>query len=230
MLDHLPPAALRSQYEIARRSTPDIALLAFGELCTGKPAWLANRGHVLHVATSAAPRLSVCRPEVEMKVVETVDDPALAFWSLQLSSVAPIETDAAVLATLQPAVLATRLGLLSSCLDTAFLHLEGRESFGRQLLHQQLIKATFATTHAAIVGLLETITQPSIANHTATCLGMHEAITHHFASAAKLMGGHGFLTGGCHSLEYIAALMLAVHGPKLAADHQPMRAQNALFF
>jgi hypothetical protein len=191
---------------------PDDTLRALGELAIGRAVYLACGGYALH-GDDASMIVDPNAADEPVTLTGVLDAETFAAWGLRFSAVrqpAPLGVSPAELG---PAVVALRLGLLMRCLDTAFLHLECREGFGQKLLHHQLMKARFANTHADAVRLVDELTQPGVWLDGAVLLSMHRTITQHFAQAAKLMGGHGFLNGSCHALEFLSALLFAIHRP-----------------
>lgn len=205
--------SLRELYLRARRSEPAEALCALGSLAVGRPVYLACGGFALHAPGASAEIVDPDRPDEPVKLKATLDDETLMPWNLCLSAVerrGPINIRPR---RFDRPVIALRLGLLMRCLDTAFLHLEGRESFGQKLLHHQLMKARFANSHADGMRLLDELMLSGNRLNEATLMVMHQIISQHFTSAAKLMGGHGFLAGSCHSLEFLSGLIFAMYRP-----------------
>jgi hypothetical protein len=209
MRDRFTPDQLSALYTCARNAMPDAALRAFGNLVAGRPAYLAIGGYAVHAPEGEI--FDPARPEAHPVVVQVIDRQTLAIWGLQLSRVAQMDTPSAAEQgpVLNAAVLALRLGLLMRCLDTAFLHLENRESFGQKLLHHQLMKARFAIVNAEVQRCLDELSLPRAAQDLPALQAMQRAVTAQFRQAAKLMGGHGFLEGRCHALEFLATLLAA---------------------
>lgn len=213
MRDRFTPDQLLALYTCARNAMPDEALRALGGLVAGRPAYLVIGGYAVHAPDGEL--FDPALPEAPIAVVQVIDRQTLAIWGLQVSQLAPLgsqlaaEQGQALNASLNAAVLALRLGLLMRCLDAAFLHLENRESFGQKLLHHQLMKARFATVNAEVQRCLDELTLPRAGQDLPALQAMQRAVTAQFRQAAKLMGGHGFLEGRCHALEFLATLLAA---------------------
>jgi hypothetical protein len=110
------------------------------------------------------------------------------------------------------AALAIRLGILSRILDMAYVHLKDRVSFGQKTLSHQLVKATFAEVHGAVVRLTE---QMRLRADRSIWVGLREdhcEVTEFNGKAEKLMGGHGYLLTGTHSLSYLSMLLFSIYG------------------
>lgn len=209
MRDRFSPDQLLALYTCAREAAPDAALRALGGLVAGRPAYLAIGGYAVHAADAEI--FDPARPEASPVVSHVIDGQTLAVWGLQLSQLSPVGPQTASVqgAFVNAAVIALRLGLLMRCLDTAFLHLENRESFGQKLLHHQLMKARFATVNAEVQRCLDELTLPRATDDLPALQAMQRAVTAQFRQAAKLMGGHGFLEGRCHALEFLATVLAA---------------------
>lgn len=213
MRDPIGPDAVAAMYQCARRSAPQDALRALGALAIGRPAYLACKGYALHGTELGCDIVDPRNPDQALTPSDAFETVVLAPWGLRFSAVAQTAQPASSPTYLAKAVIALRLGLLMRCLDTAFLHLEGRESFGHKLLHHQLMKARFAATYADIARLLTELSLAPTLLADARALAMHHTISRHFTQAAKLMGGHGLLAGNCHALEFLAGLVFALHLP-----------------
>jgi len=82
----------------------------------------------------------------------------------------------------------------------AYVHLGDRVSFGQKTLSHQLVKATFAEAHGAVIRLSE---QMHLRADRSLSVGMtddHYVVSDFNSKAEKLMGGHGYLLTGTHSL------------------------------
>jgi hypothetical protein len=104
------------------------------------------------------------------------------------------------------------LGILSRMLDMAYVHLKDRVSFGQKTLSHQLVKATFAEVHGGVVRLGE---QMHLRADKLLSVGLREdhcEVTELGGKAEKLMGGHGYLLTGTHSLSYLSMLLFSVYG------------------
>ena len=225
MRDPITADQLAALYDGARRLPPDQALRLLGTLCTGRPAYLALGGFAIHA--SGAEIADPGQPEAPVTVLAALDDQTLHVWGLHFSQVTPPADPHAGLPQLRPAVIALRLGLLLHCLDMAFLHLEGRESFGQKLLHHQLMKALFANINAEAQRMLDELRLPRAWADAAALQAMQQAISHQFRHAAKLMGGHGFLEGRCHALEFLSTLLAAMVAPQAEAPARRAGGGNA---
>ncbi|AHD09790.1 hypothetical protein [Phaeobacter gallaeciensis] len=219
MFDLDPSNDLSSLTVAARRNAPKKALAELGRLLTGVPAYPALNGMALHATDHGADTgvaiIDLSRPSHKPCLTAPAqEDVGLQAFDLQLSSCdAGMLTD---LGEMNRAFVALRLGWVLRCLDLAFGYLEGRESFGMQLLHQPLIKAQFSEINATVDRLL---TENQLPGQTTAAMNRstHREIGHLFGKAAKLMGGRGLLAGQCHGLELLDAVLFALIRPALAA-------------
>jgi hypothetical protein len=206
-----PPFAdkLVTLYRKARSDALGDALMAFGEAVTGVPGFLVCNGFVIHPRASGIP--IVCGEGTIIDPAKLVDCPDLVinYLGLCIGQVSAIEPDRF---TTSLAILAIRLGILSRILDMAYVHLKDRVSFGQKTLSHQLVKATFADVHGAVVRLRE---QMRLRADRALPVGLpddHGVVTECNNKAEKLMGGHGFLLSGTHSQSYLSMLLFSVYG------------------
>ncbi|WP_109086647.1 acyl-CoA dehydrogenase family protein [Azospirillum sp. TSH100] len=213
MLEVAPPDGVEALVARARANAPGAALLAFTQFVTGRAGYPAYGGHALHAVSNDLEIRDLTAPDCPMQPVETFEDGGLDSFDLALSVTGPAVSPLPRPPLLEAGVVALRLGLLARCLDTAFSHLEGRESFGKKILHHQLVKVGFARVHAAIARMVEELVLAGPELDPATAAVMHRSIGGQFTEAAKLMGGHGYLAGSAHNLEYLAGLILAVYAP-----------------
>jgi hypothetical protein len=137
-------------------------------------------------------------------------DPVLAHLGLRLVRVpgpaVPAPEDAALHALL------LRIGLLGRMLDLAHAHLKERVSFGQRTLKHQLVKVVFAEAHGAMQ-LLKEKCRLRLENARLDDLHAdHLELSQAEIQAEKLMGGHGYLIGGTHSIAYLSMLIAALHG------------------
>ncbi|MGD9918235.1 MAG: hypothetical protein AB7U46_09460 [Paenirhodobacter sp.] len=212
MPEPIAPETLDALFRCARKQTPDVALRMLGQVATGMPADLVINGFALH--DLADPRLvDPSRPGVAPRILAPLDEISLSEWGLCLSRCDAGQGDGR-LDWLQPGLVALRAGMLMRCLDTAFLHLEGRESLGQKLLHHQLMKARFSTLNADVMRLQDELGTPALQRDAAGLAAMQRLLTGHFREAAKLMGGHGLLAGRLHALEFLANIVMAIHAPR----------------
>jgi hypothetical protein len=205
------PDMLAALYQQARTAPLAEALRSFGALVVGRPVYLVCGGHAVHDVNAPCLVDPSC-PDEPVAIAAVLDDRTLAPWGLCFSAVSQPAPIRPVPVTLEPALAALRLGLLMRCLDTAFLHLEGRQSFGQKLLHHQLMKARFSGINADVVRMLDELALLCGREEVTSLIGIQQLISWHFVQAAKLMGGHGLLIGRCHSLEFLSSLLLAIHG------------------
>ncbi|MBT9386230.1 hypothetical protein KM176_20335 [Pseudooceanicola sp. CBS1P-1] len=190
---------------MARAAGPAPALELACEGLSGCPGYLAPGRHALHALDAAL--VDPACPDQPPAILRTATDPALAAFGLRLSELAPCPPLAPLPECAQLA-LALRLGLLARILDLAFRHLETREIFGQRATHLQLIKARFSAG-GAFLARMET--ELSLGPVAAPGL-LHDEIDRHTIQAAKLMGGHGYLEGSLHGLEYCSQMIRAVYG------------------
>lgn len=220
MRDRISAGQLMALYTLARRSSPDHALRGLGEAAIGRPAYLAVGGYAIH--TDSGEIVDPSQPNTSLSLTCVMDDQTLGAWGLQLSQISGPARASGLDTELLVASIALRLGLLMRCLDMAFLHLAGRESFGQKLLHHQLMKARFATINAEAQRCLEELTLPRAWSDLTALQALQREISAQFRHAAKLMGGHGFIEGRCHTLEFLATLLAALFS--LHRDHRGLAA------
>jgi alkylation response protein AidB-like acyl-CoA dehydrogenase len=200
---------LATLYGKARRDALGNVLLALGEAVSGVPGFLVANGFVIYDRAARGP--FVCGDGTRMAAAQLVDypDPVMDHLGLGIAQASAGEAGK-VCASL--AVLAIRLGILSRMLDMAYGHLKDRVSFGQKTLSHQLVKATFAEVHGAVVRLNE---QTRLRADESLWMGLREdhcEVTEVNGKAEKLMGGHGYLLTGTHSLSYLSMLLFSVYG------------------
>jgi hypothetical protein len=93
-----------------------------------------------------------------------------------------------------------------------YVHLKVRVSFGQKTLSHQLVKATFAEAHGAVVRLNEHLRLRADRSLWVGLLEDHYEVTEFNGKAEKLMVGHGYLLTGTHSLSYLSMLLFSVYG------------------
>lgn len=201
-----------------RQANPADALVALGRFAAGRDCFLAARGTALRSKSSDLALLDLAgRPLAGQAVIPDLGLDALGV-ELVLTGPADPTLDpvfAARFARLaQVGALVCRAGLMTQILGQAYAHLEGRESAGVQTLQLPLVKATFS--ESASVG--DRIRREA-AKHLEGKLAMdlaagHAAITAASCSAAKLMGGHGFLAGRANAIETLSLLIAATFAPQ----------------
>jgi hypothetical protein len=196
-------------YQKARADALGNALSAFGEAMTGVPGFLVCNRFVVHHVASGAP--IVCGDGTVIEAPHMVDhtDLVLNYLDLGIGEVAAPEPDRF---TASLAILAIRLGLLSRMLDMAYVHLKDRMSFGQRTLSHQLIKATFADVHGGVVRLGEQIRLRAEQELAVGLRQDHCVVTECNGKAEKLMGGHGYLLTGTHTLSYLSMLLFSIYG------------------
>jgi hypothetical protein len=208
MLDSVRHALSEQVFTAARRQAPLEALWTACEAVTGRTGNLVIDEYVVHA--EAAALIDPAHPEVSVPVVECLEETALAPFDLVLSRVESRGAQPRSQA-LTSAIVALRLGLLSKMLNTAFLHLEGRESFGQKLTHQPLIKGQFSESGALLTRIrAELCAEVDVAVQAEP---LHAEIDRHTIKAGKLMGGHGFRRGSLNDLEYLSSLLRATMAP-----------------
>ena len=207
----LPPSSetLANLYRKARKDTLASALLALGEAVSGVPGFVICNGFVIYDPAAGGP--IVCGDGAGIAAAPTVDypDPVMDHLGLCIGQTAAGEVDKA---SASLAVLAIRLGLLSRMLDMAYAHLKERVSFGQKTLSHQLVKASFAEVHGAVVRLND---QLHLRADSSLWVGLREdhcEVTEFNGKAEKLMGGHGYLLTGTHSLSYLSMLLYSIYG------------------
>ncbi|MFS4583134.1 hypothetical protein [Phaeobacter sp. C3_T13_0] len=203
---------------LARRTAPKDALAELGRILSGQPAYPAYNGMALHAsdlgASDSAAIIDLNHPGRTPRLTASLDEIGLEAFDLQLSQCDAAATQSKV--DTNPAFVALRLGWLLKCLDLAFGHLEGRESFGIQLLHQPLIKAQISEISAAADRLMGEIQLPG-GQTAAMMLSAHRETSLLFSKASKLMGGRGLLEGQCHGLEFLDSVFFALIRPAFHA-------------
>jgi hypothetical protein len=206
-----PPFAekLVALYRKARNGALCDALTAFGEAVSGVPGFLVCNGFVFHDQAPGIPVVSGDGSVIDLAQLVDCPDVVINHLGLCIGQVSAIEPDRF---TTSLAILAIRLGILSRILDMAYVHLKERVSFGQKTLSHQLVKATFAEVHGAVVRLSE---QMRLRADRALSVGLledHCVVTECNNKAEKLMGGHGYLLTGTHSLSYLSMLLFSVYG------------------
>jgi hypothetical protein len=206
-----PPFAetLVALYGKARSDAFCSALIAFGEAASGAPGFLVCNGLVLHDHAPGIPVVSGDGSVIDRAQLADCPDLIVNHLGFCIGQVSAVEPDRF---TTSLAIFAIRLGILSRILDMAYVHLKERVSFGQKTLSHQLVKATFADVHGAVVRLSE---QMRLRADRALSLGLlddHCVVTEFNNKAEKLMGGHGYLLTGTHSLSYLSMLLFSIYG------------------
>jgi hypothetical protein len=202
-------ANLTHLYRRARREPLCDALAAFGETVTGTTGFLICNGFAIHHSGSETSLVDGAGTLIDSTAVIDCPDLVINHLDLSIGKVSAPEPDSF---TTWLAMLGVRLGILARILDMAYAHLKDRVSFGQKTLSHQLVKATFAEVHGAIVRLSE---QMRLRADRALSLGLfddHCVVTEFNSKAEKLMGGHGYLLTGTHSLSYLSMLLFSVYG------------------
>jgi hypothetical protein len=206
-----PPFAekLLHLYRKARSDALCGALMAFGEAVSGVPGFLVCNGFVVYHRAPGIPIVSGDGTIIDLAHLVDCPDLVINHLGLSIGQVSAIEPDRF---TTSLAILAIRLGILSRILDMAYVHLKDRVSFGQKTLSHQLVKATFADVHGAVVRLNEQMRLRADRALSVGLLDDHCAVTEFNNKAEKLMGGHGYLLTGTHSLSYLSMLLFSVYG------------------
>lgn len=183
--------------------------MALGEAVSGVPGFLISGGFVIYDRAAGGP--IVCADGTRIAAGQLIDypDPVMNHLGLCIGRASAGDVDP-VSASL--AVLAVRLGILSRMLDMAYVHLKERVSFGQKTLSHQLVKATFAEVHGAVVRLSEKLRLRAEESLWEGLREDHCEVTEFNGKAEKLMGGHGYLLTGTHSLSYLSMLLFSVYG------------------
>ena len=206
-----PPFAdkLVTLYRKARSDALCDALMAFGEAVSGVPGFLTCNGFVVHHRAPGTPIVSGDGTVIDRAQLVDYPDLVINYLGLCIGQVSAVEPDRF---TRSLAILAVRLGILSRILDMAYVHLKDRVSFGQRTLSHQLVKTTFADVHGAVVRLNEQMRLRADRALSVGLLDDHCVVTEFNNKAEKLMGGHGYLLTGTHSLSYLSMLLFSVYG------------------
>jgi hypothetical protein len=206
-----PPSSekLASLYGKARKDSLASALLAMGEAVSGIPGFLICNGFVIYDPATGGS--IVCGDGARIAAAQTVDypDPVMGHLGLRIGQGSGGDVNRV---SVSIAALAIRLGLLSRMLDMAYVHLKERVSFGQKTLSHQLVKASFAEVHGAVVRLNHQIRVRADSSLWMGLLEDHCEVTEFNGKAEKLMGGHGYLLTGTHSMSYLSMLLYSVYG------------------
>jgi hypothetical protein len=200
---------LANLYRKARKDALGSALIALGESVSGSPGFLLVNDFVIYDRSVGGPIVRSDGGRIAVSRLLDCPDPVMNYLGLCIGQASAVDGDAAVASL---AALAIRLGILSRMLDMAYVHLKGRVSFGQKTLSHQLVKATFAEVHGAVVRLKE---QMHLRANRSVWVGLREdhcELTTFNGKAEKLMGGHGYLLTGTHSLSYLSMLLFSVYG------------------
>jgi hypothetical protein len=183
--------------------------MTFGEAVSGVPGFLVCNGFVVHDQAPGIPVVSGDGTDINLAQLVVCPDLVINHLGLCIGQVSAVEPDRF---TTSLAIFAIRLGILSRILDMAYVHLKERVSFGQKTLSHQLVKATFADVHGAIVRLSEQMRLRADRALSVGLLDDHCVVTEFTNKAEKLMGGHGYLLTGTHSLSYLSMLLFSVYG------------------
>jgi len=200
---------LKLLYRKARKDALGDALLALGEATTGVPGFLVCNGFVIHQDAPGIPIVGGDGKGIERGQLKNCPDLVVNYLGLCIGQASALEPDRF---TASLGILAIRLGILSRILDRAYVHLQDRVSFGQKTLSHQLVKATFADVHGAVVRLSE---QMYLRADRSLAVGLHDdhvVVTEFNGKAEKLMGGHGYLLTGTHSLSYLSMVLFSIYG------------------
>jgi alkylation response protein AidB-like acyl-CoA dehydrogenase len=181
--------------------------VAFGEVVTGAPGFLICSGFSVHQSGSSI--LSGDGTVVPASDVVDVPDLVINHLGLAIGQIGVAEPDRFRTSL---AILAVRLGILGRILDMAYTHLKDRVSFGQKILSHQLVKTTFAEVYGAMVRISEQMRLRAEGLLSEGLRDDHCMVTEITGKAEKLMGGHGYLLGGTHSLSYLSMLLFSIYG------------------
>lgn len=209
MSEPLSAEQLEHLYRKGRNDALSEALLTFGETVTAVSGFLLCNGFVIHQRISGSPIVCGEGTVVKREQLKHLPDPVVNHLELAIGQGHGAEPDP-FRASL--AIFAIRLGLLSRILDMAYVHLKDRVSFGQKTLSHQLVKSTFAEVHGAVVRLTEQMYLRADQSLTEGLFDDHGEVTEFNGKAEKLMGGHGYLLTGTHSLSYLSMLLFSIYG------------------
>jgi hypothetical protein len=206
-----PPSSeqLANLYRNARKDAIGTALMGLGEAVSGVSGFLLANDFVIYDRAVGGPIVCTDGQRIAVSRLRDCPDPVMDHLGLSVGQRSAADGDAAVPSI---AALAIRLGILSRMLDMAYVHLKGRMSFGEKTLSHQLVKATFAEVHGAAVRLKEQMRLRAEKSVWAGLREDHCELTAFNGKAEKLMGGHGYLLTGTHSLSHLSMLLFSVYG------------------
>jgi hypothetical protein len=212
MCPPISAANIEKLYREARSHSLHDALASFGEAVTGVRGYLACNGFVVHGSVLGTEIFKGDGTRIQPTRLINCPDLVINHLGLSIARVSALE-HYDVSSSL--AIFAIRLGLLSRILDMAYAHLKDRVSFGQKTLKHQLVKATFADVHGAVLSLKEQICVRAARSCTVGLIDDHSMVTEFNSKAEKLMGGHGYLLTGTHSLSYLSMVLFSVYGTTL---------------
>ncbi|MER9408710.1 MULTISPECIES: hypothetical protein [unclassified Mesorhizobium] len=211
MLHTAAPLTADQLFSLARQGEVRVTLRALCRYVTELDGYLVSNGLALHAAANDRPLVSPSSGTADIGIERTSEDIVLVHLGLCLSQVRGASETGRFALRQAIAATAVRLGLLAQALDTAFRHLEPRQSFGRKVLHHQLVKAHFSASHDLITRRREELALIETSGDLAYDPGVQHEISTHFMNVSKLMGGHGFLLHGINTTEYLASLIRALY-------------------
>ena len=194
---------------MARKDDLGETLRSFGEVVTGAPGFVIANGFVIHQRDSRTPFVGGDGTVIDPAHVVDCPDLVINHLGLCIGQVSAAEPDRFATSL---AILAIRLGILSRILDMAYVHLKDRVSFGQKTLSHQLVKATFAEVHGAVIRLREQMHLRAVRSLSSGMVDDHCVVSDYSSKAEKLMGGHGYLLTGTHSLSYLSMLLFSIYG------------------
>jgi hypothetical protein len=209
MSSPLSSDTLTDLYRKARKDALGEALMSFGDAVTDAPGFLICNGFVVHQRDCGTPIVGGDGTVIHPANVVDCLDLVVNYLGLCIGQVSAAEPDRF---TTSLAILAIRLGILSRILDMAYVHLKDRVSFGQKTLSHQLVKATFADVHGAVVRLSEQMRLRADRSLSLGLVNDHCVVSDYCSKAEKLMGGHGYLLSGAHSLSYLSMLLFSIYG------------------
>lgn len=213
MRDIVTSLSAHQLFSMARQEDLRVTLCAMCKYVTGVDGYLVSHAHVLHDPTDDSPLVTPFPGTADLRIKLTSQDSVLAHLGLCVSQVYAVCESAPSTGKQGVAATAVRLGLLARVLDAALRHLEPRESFGKKALHHQLVKADFSDAHDLVTRCREELALIETGVGHAYDPGVHKEITTGFTAVSKLMGGHGFLLDGVHTIEHVASLIRAIYAP-----------------
>jgi hypothetical protein len=213
----------------AREAPISESLVAFGTHVTGYRGYLLASGYVLAGLGDETSAITEGGHHIGAENLVPLSDPTLAECGLVLLK-SQDKCDRVSLSTALAALL-VRLGLLAQSLDMAHRHLLHRSSFGLKVTRHQLVRATFSRANGLVEQIIEEcgligVEHLSIIpdNLVRGCIDKHHrAVSSASAQVAKLMGGHGYLSGGNNYLDYVSSIIGSVYASSLTEGLETCR-------
>lgn len=200
-------------FSLARQDETSVTLRALCWYVTGLDGYLVSNTHVLHDVTDDRPLVAPFSCSAVIRIYQSSQDIVLSHLGLCFSQVCAMCESTPFTLKQGVAATAVRLGLLARALDAALRHLESRKSFGKKILHHQLVKAHFSESHDLITRRCEELALIEACGEFSYDPSVQHEISTHFTNVSKLMGGHGFLLQGVNTIEHLASLIRAIYAP-----------------